>query len=98
MVVALEGRGAVGRAYNTTDDGPDAFTQRTFVDAFAEALGVRVRRVRLPYRVARFAVDVGARWQMIVRPGRYPGIGGSAVRFLPGENPFVAARARRDLG
>ncbi|HEX9394017.1 MAG TPA: NAD-dependent epimerase/dehydratase family protein [Gemmatimonadales bacterium] len=98
IVLALDAPAAVGRAYNTTDDGPDAFTQRTFVDAFAEALGVRVRRVRLPYGVARFAVDVGARWQMIVRPGRYPGIGGSAVRFFAGENPYVAERARRELG
>jgi nucleoside-diphosphate-sugar epimerase len=52
----------------------------------------------MPYLVARFAVSAWARWQMIVRPGRYPGIGGSAVRFLAGENPFVAERARRELG
>ena len=68
------------------------------MDAFAAALGVRVRRVRVSYGVARFAADAWARWQMLVRPGRYPGIGGSAVRFLAGENPFVADRARRELG
>lgn len=98
IVLALDAPAALGRAYNTTDDGPDAFTQAAFVDAFAAALGARVRRVRMPYRVARFAVSAWARWQMIVRPGRYPGIGGSAVRFLAGENPFVAERARRELG
>jgi len=36
--------------------------------------------------------------QMIVRPGRYPGIGGSAVRFLAGENPFVAERGAPRAG
>ena len=98
IVLALDAPAAVGRAYNTTDDGPDAFTQRGFVDAFAAALSARVRRIPMPYRVARFAVSAWARWQMIVRPGRYPGIGGSAVRFLAGENPFVAERVRRELG
>ncbi|HXI34937.1 MAG TPA: NAD-dependent epimerase/dehydratase family protein [Gemmatimonadales bacterium] len=98
IVLALNAPAAPGRAYNTTDDGPDAFTQRAFVDAFARALGARVRRVRVSYGVARFAADALARWQMLLRPGRYPGIGGSAVRFLAGENPFVAERARRELG
>ena len=98
IVLALDAPAAPGRAYNTTDDGPDALTQRGFVDAFAAALGVRVRRVRVPYVVARFAVDAVVRWQTMVRPGRYPGVGGSAVRFLTGENPFVAERARRELG
>jgi nucleoside-diphosphate-sugar epimerase len=98
IVLALDTPAAAGRAYNTTDDGPEALSQRTFVDAFADALEVRVRRVRLPYVVARFVVDAWARWQTVARPGRYPGIGGSAVRFLAGENPYVAERARRELG
>lgn len=98
IVLALDAPAAPGRAYNTTDDGPDALTQRGFIDAFAAALGVRVRRVRLPYYVVRFAVDVWTRGRTIVRPGRYPGIGGSAVRFLTGDNPYVAARARHELG
>ncbi len=97
IVLAVDAPAAPGRAYNTTDDGPDSLTQRGFSDAFAAALGARVRRVRVPYAVARFAADAWARWQMIMRPGHYPGIGGSAVRFLSGENPFVAERARREL-
>ena len=97
-VLALSTPGARGRAYNTTDDGPGRFTQRAFVDAFADAAGVRVRRVRLPYAVARVAVDLWARWLMLRHPGSYPGVGGAAVRFLAEENPFVAERARRELG
>lgn len=97
-LLALRTPAAGGRAFNTTDDGADRHTQRGFVDAFADALGVRVRRVRLPYGIARVAVDLWARWQMLRSPGRYPGVGGAAVRFLAEENPFVADRARRELG
>jgi nucleoside-diphosphate-sugar epimerase len=88
---------AGGRAYNVTDDGAAALTQRAFVDAFAAALGVRVRRIRLPYRLARLAVDLWARWQLVLHPASYPGIGSSAVRFLAGDNPYSAERARREL-
>jgi len=97
-ILALRTPAARGRAYNTTDDGPDRHTQRGFTDAFADALGMRVRRVRLPYAVARVAVDLWARWLMLRSPGKYPGVGASAVRFLAEENPFVADRARRELG
>lgn len=97
-LLALRTPSARGRAYNTTDDGPERHTQRGFADAFADALGMRVRRIRLPYPVARVAVDLWARWQMIRSPGKYPGVGASAVRFLAEENPFVADRARRELG
>ncbi len=98
VVLALDAPAAPGRAYNVTTDGADALTQRGFTDAFAAELGVRVWRLRLPYRVARFAVDVWARWQLLRQPADYPGVGGAAVRFLAGENPFVAERARRELG
>jgi len=95
IVRAIDAPAAPGRAYNVTDDGPGSFTQRGFVDAFAQALGVRVRHVTLPYSVARFVVDWYARAQFLFRPGTYPGIGSAAVRFLSGENPYSSARARR---
>ena len=98
VTLALTAAAAPGRAYNTTDDGPDALTQREFVDAFADSLRVRVRRLRLPYALARVVVDWWARWQMLRHPGAYPGVGGAAVRFLAGQNPYVADRARRELG
>jgi nucleoside-diphosphate-sugar epimerase len=98
VALALDAPAAPGRAYNVTTDGEEALTQRGFVDAFAAELGVRVRRLRLPYAVARLAVDVWARWQLLRRPADYPGIGGAAVRFLAGDNPYAAERARRELG
>jgi nucleoside-diphosphate-sugar epimerase len=97
-LLALRAPAARGRAFNTTDDGPERHTQRGFADAFADALGIRLRRIRLPYPVALVAVDLWARWQMIKSPGKYPGVGGAAVRFLGEENPFVAERARVELG
>lgn len=97
-LLALKTPAARGRVFNTTDDGTERLTQRGFVDAFADALGIRVRRVRLPYAVARVAVDLWVRWQMLRSPGTYPGVGGAAVRFLAEESPFVAERARRELG
>lgn len=98
VLPALRVPAARGRAFNTTDDGPERHTQRGFVDAFADALGVEVRRIRLPYGVARVAVDLWARWLMLRSPGKYPGVGGAAVRFLAEENPFVSDRAHRELG
>ena len=98
VVLALDAPAAPGRAYNVTTDGETALTQRSFAEAFAAELGVRVRRLRLPYRVARCAVDLWARWQLLRRPTEYPGIGGAAIRFLAGDNPYVAERARRELG
>ena len=98
VVRAIDAPAASGRAYNVTDDGPASLTQRGFVDAFAQALGVRVRRVKLPYSVARFVVDWWVRAQFLLRPGTYPGVSGQAVRFLAGDNPYSSARARRELG
>src|SRR5438445_632675 len=97
VVRAIDAPAASGRAYNVTDDGPASLTQRGFVDAFAQALGVRVRRVKLPYSVARFVVDWWVRAQFLLRPGTYPGVSGQAVRFLAGDNHYSSARDRRGL-
>lgn len=96
--LALESPRAPGRAFNVTDDGPGAFTQRGLVDAFAAALGARPRRLRVSYPVARFATSLWARGRLWLRPGAYPGLGGAAVRFLVADNPYTADRARRELG
>lgn len=98
IVKAIDAPAAPGRVYNVTDDGPESHTQRGFLDAFAAALGVRVRYVRVPYTLARFIADGWVRVQFLLRPGTYPGIGGQAVRLCAGENPFTTARARRELG
>jgi nucleoside-diphosphate-sugar epimerase len=86
------------RAYNVTADAPPALTQREFIGAFAEALGVRLRRIPIPILVARLGVRVWTGWLRFRDPARYAGLGGAAVGFIIGENPYSAARARAELG
>jgi len=98
IVAALELTGPGFRAYNVTADAAPALTQREFIGAFAEALGVRLRRVPVPLIVAQLGVKVWTRWLRLTRPKRYAGLASAAVWFLVGENPYSAARAQQDLG
>jgi nucleoside-diphosphate-sugar epimerase len=86
------------RAYHVTADAPPALTEREFIAAFAEALGVRLRRVRVPVFVARLGVKLWTRWLRLRDPARYAGLGGAAVGFIIGENPYTATRAQQELG
>jgi nucleoside-diphosphate-sugar epimerase len=86
------------RAYNVTRDADPALTQREYLEAFAEASGVRIRRVRVPIGFARAGAWIWNRWLRLRDPARYGGLGGAAVWFLIGENPFDTERARRELG
>ncbi len=98
-IVAALGRGVSGfRAYNVTADAPPALTEREFVAAFAEALGVRVRRIPVPVFLARLGVKLWTHGLRFRDPARYAGLGGAAVGFIVGENPYTAARAQQELG
>lgn len=98
IVAALDAKHPGFRPYNVTTDAPPALTQREFFDAFAEALGVRLRRIRAPVLLARIGVRLWTRWLRLRHPRRYAGLGGAAVGFVLGENPFNAARAQQELG
>jgi len=98
IVAALGHRIPGFRAYNITADAPPALTEREFMGAFAEALGVRVWRVPIPVFVARSGANLWARWLRFRDPAGYAGLGGAAVGFIIGENPYTAARARQELG
>jgi nucleoside-diphosphate-sugar epimerase len=98
IVAALGAQRPGFRAYNVTADAPPALTQREFIGAFAEALGVRLRRIPIPILVARLGVRVWTGWLRFRDPARYAGLGGAAVGFIIGENPYSAARARAELG
>jgi len=99
VVAALDAPPREGfRAYNVTQDAPPLLTQREFLAAFAEALGVRLRRIPIPILLARVAAELWSWVQRSLRPGRYAGLAGAAVWFLVGENPFVAERIRVELG
>jgi nucleoside-diphosphate-sugar epimerase len=97
IVAALRANHPGFRAYNVTGDAAPALTQREFIDAFADALGVRLRRIPVPIAVARVGVQLWTAWLRLRDPARYAGLGGAAVGFIVGENPYTAARAREEL-
>jgi nucleoside-diphosphate-sugar epimerase len=75
------------RAYNITADAPPQLTARQFLEAIADACGVRVRFVPLPLPVARVAIGL---WSG-------PAMAGRALSFVTGENPYTIDRARAEL-
>jgi len=83
-------------AYNVTNDG--TLTQREFADAFAAALGVRLRRIRLPAAPVAGALRAYTALRHLVRPGSYLGVAAGSVHFLGGDNPYRSDRARQELG
>ncbi len=93
-VLALTRPEASGRAYNLSGDFP--VTQRWFFSRLAESLGRRPRFVRLPFSFA-YALAWGVE-RMPSRLSARSGFNRRRVAFLGRSNPFVAERARRELG
>lgn len=86
------------RAYNVTQDAPPLLTQREFFATFADAIGRRPRFVPVPVVLVRFGVAVWTTLLRLVLPGRYAGLGGAAISFILGENPYSTDRIRAELG
>ena len=81
---------------NVANDG--TLTTREFLARFAEGLGVRLIPIRVPRALvwgAATAVDAATRR---LRPGAPMTTLKTAVQFLANPNPYVAARAERELG
>jgi 2-alkyl-3-oxoalkanoate reductase len=97
IVAALEPRRPGFRAYNITADAAPLLTQRDFFGAFAQALRIRLRRIRVPVALVRFGVRAWSRWLRWRDPTNYAGLGGAAVGFIIGENPYTVARAQQEL-
>jgi len=57
-----------------------------------------VWRIPVPIPVARLAARLWAHWLRLRDPASYAGLGGAAVGFITGENPYTAARAQQELG
>jgi nucleoside-diphosphate-sugar epimerase len=99
ILAALDGPAKPGfRAYNVTRDAVPLLPQREFFAAFAEALGVRPPRVRVPVLLIRIGVAVWSVLMRLVMPGRYSALGNSAMSFILGENPYSVERIRSELG
>jgi nucleoside-diphosphate-sugar epimerase len=89
IVAALDGHAPRSgfRAYHITADAAPALEARQFLEAVAEACGVRAHFVRLPIPVARVAIGL---WSG-------PRLGRAALAFLIGENPYPVDRALTEL-
>ena len=99
VLAVLDGPAHQGfRAYNVTRDASPRLTQREFFETFAQMLGVRPRFIPVPLAVARVGVVVWSALLRLVHPGRYAGVGGSAISFLRGENPYSIDRISSELG
>lgn len=97
IVAALDADVPSGRAYLVTHDAGGGLTQREFVTTFADCLGRRVRRVRVPLIVAALGIRAVTAMRRVLHPGAYGGVGDAAAKFLAGENPYTADRAAREL-
>ena len=97
IVAALGHRPSAFRVYNVTADAPPALTQREFISAFGEALGVRLIKFPAPAFLASFGAQLWARWLRFRDPRRYAGLGGAAISFITGENPYTDARVQQEL-
>jgi nucleoside-diphosphate-sugar epimerase len=94
-LAALDRAGLTG-AFNVANDG--VLTQRAFFERFAAGLGVRLRSLRVPKAIAwnvALGLDAVAR---LARPSAPMATLKTAVQFLSAPNPFVSARAERELG
>ena len=99
ILAALDAPAKPGfRAYNVTRDAPPLLTQREFFAAFAEALGLRPLRVRVPVPLIRMGVAAWSVLMRLVMPGRYTALGNAAMSFILGENPYSVERIRSELG
>src|SRR5258705_13905158 len=61
-------------------------------------MGRRPRFVPVPVGLVRFGVGMWTTLLRLVRPGRYAGLGGAAIEFVLGENPYSTERIRAELG
>jgi 2-alkyl-3-oxoalkanoate reductase len=86
------------RAYNVTRDAPPELTQREYFATFAQALGRRPRFIPVPIGAIRLGVGIWTTLLRLFSPGRYAGLGGAAIGFLLGENPYSIEGIRAELG
>lgn len=96
MVRAATTDAAGGRAYNLANDYDVAVSD--FFRLAGEGLGLRLRRVRIPYVVAKGMERAAFRVSRLLTGKRISGVSFSAVDFLGRDNPFSSERARRELG
>lgn len=96
MVRAAQTDAAGGRAYNLSNDFP--ITVEDFFRLGSEGLGVRMRRIPVPYLIARAGVAAFQLVAPLFFGSRFNAVGSTALDYVSRDNPFSSARARRELG
>ena len=96
MVRAAASDVAGGHAYNLANDH-DVTVER-FFQLGSTGLGVRMRRVPVPYIVARAGLGLFQLLAPLLFGSRFNAVGAASLDFISRDNPFSSARARRELG
>jgi nucleoside-diphosphate-sugar epimerase len=95
-LLASAAEGAAGRAYLLVNDEP--VTQRQYLTAIAEQLGVPAPRRRIPYRLALLAGSCAESLGRLAGRQQPPPVTRYGIQLLGGDNRFIISRARRELG
>lgn len=95
-ILAAATDSAAGRAYLLVNDEP--VTERRFLAAIADEMGVAPPTRRIPYRLALIAGTVAEFQARARRSSSPPPITRYGVQLLGGDNRFSIDRARRELG
>src|SRR4051812_34179393 len=96
MVRAAVSDVAGGRAYNLANDFD--VTVEQFFRLGCAGLGVKMRRVPVPYVAARAGLGVIRLFAPLLFGSRFNGVGSATLDFISRDNPFTSDRARRELG
>jgi nucleoside-diphosphate-sugar epimerase len=96
ILLASEAPQASGRAYIIVNDEP--VTQLDYLTAIARCLGVPPPGRHIPYALALALAGAAEGGARLVRAKRPPPVMRYGVQLLGGDNRFVIARARRELG
>lgn len=96
LLLALDHRDAVGRAYNITNDSP--LTQQAFLSAIADEVGVRAPRLHVPYPALYAAGSLAEGWAALVHSQRKPPVTRLGIKLFGTDNRHAIDQARRELG
>ena len=96
LLLALERKCAVGRAYNITNDEP--LTQSETLSAIAQDIGARPPRLRMPYGPLFAAGHVAENIARITHSKKQPVVTRLGIALFGGDNRHSVDRARTELG
>lgn len=96
MVRAASVDAAGGRAYNLANDFD--VTVARFMSLAAEGMGVRLRRIPVPWLAARAVVGLVTLAAPLFSATELRSSLAASLDFIARDNPFTSERARRELG